>query len=109
MSSFRELSVRTEARRAGWLRLVALLAVVALGAGMLGLSHHHADDGHLDGHFEDDHCVVCHLQQPTIITTAVLDVAPPLASSDSARANESNYVGSVALQLSPPLRGPPIS
>lgn len=91
------------AGRCGYRACIALLIVVALGAGALGVGHHHLGEELLDEH----QCALCHAPsisiEPALADTAVLAVVP----QRRAWVRESAPTGRLASRVSPPLRGPP--
>ncbi len=90
--------------RSGVRACTALLVAAVLCAGVFGIGHHHADDELLDEH----HCALCHVQPISVEPTRADVVVPVAGPQGRAHVGESGFTASLALRLTPPLRGPPI-
>ena len=91
----------------GWTVLctcVALLAILAFGADIVGIGHNHSLDESLG-----EHCATCRVQQKALELVVVPDIAPGTVAPDRVSAGEPTTPSISAPRLSPPLRGPPIS
>ncbi|MCG8462858.1 MAG: hypothetical protein MI919_41765 [Holophagales bacterium] len=97
------VSASTDRRRSARRSLGAWLVLALLAAGGLGHGHGHCEL------FDEDPCAVCNLVSTAIVAPAALEAAQLANARGEARRFEPGAVDSIALRLSQPLRGPPLS